>query len=396
MTTASSIATDWNDLAAQKGLEPVRRGVQEAVRVVDPPQWPDPILPGMTKTPEIPADILPSWLGAMAGAIADSTQTPPALAVGSCLAVLATVLQGRFEAAPYGDGYREPLAIWFMGAAPSGARKTAVQGAALAPLVYWEKLMRDRMRIEIARANSARAVAKKRIERLLGDAAKATFGGIGPLFSKLGSVLTIGRVAIGGVAAAVGALGYAFVKGYEESERFQKSVVLTGNAAGLTEGAFNALAGSVARSSGATIGSSREILQLLVETGQFGPQAIGEVAIAAAALAKVTGRTEQEVVKDFAGMSAGVAKWAADHTRSRRHGCERPMRGDPGPARACPRCLDRGLRPRGRVDAEHPACDRPRPPCHRGPGRPVPWRRHSGRGLVEALRADGADDLGDR
>lgn len=173
MTTASSIATDWNDLAAQKGLEPVRRGVQEAVRVVDPPQWPDPILPGMTKTPEIPADILPSWLGAMAGAIADSTQTPPALAVGSCLAVLATVLQGRFEAAPYGDGYREPLAIWIMGAAPSGARKTAVQGAALAPLVYWEKLMRDRMRIEIARANSARAVAKKRIERLLGDAAKA-------------------------------------------------------------------------------------------------------------------------------------------------------------------------------------------------------------------------------
>ncbi len=137
------------------------------------PEWPDPILPGMLRTPQIPPALLPTWLGDMAHALAESTQTPPALAVMSGLAVLATVLQRRFEVAPYGDGYTEPLALWTLSASPSGTRKSAVLGAMLGPLVYWEKLLRDRMRGDIAKANAQRAVAKKRIERLQQDGAKA-------------------------------------------------------------------------------------------------------------------------------------------------------------------------------------------------------------------------------
>jgi replicative DNA helicase len=138
-----------------------------------PPEWPDPILPGMLRTPQIPPALLPTWLGDMAHALAEATQTPPALAVMSGLAVLATVLQRRFEVAPYGDGYTEPLALWTLSASPSGTRKSAVLGAMLGPLVYWEKLLRDRMRGDIAKANAQRAVAKKRIERLQQDGAKA-------------------------------------------------------------------------------------------------------------------------------------------------------------------------------------------------------------------------------
>lgn len=138
-----------------------------------PPEWPDPILPGMLRTPPIPPSLLPTWLGDMAHALAEATQTPPALAVMSGLAVLATVLQRRFEVAPYGDGYTEPLALWTLSASPSGTRKSAVLGAMLGPLVYWEKLLRDRMRGDIAKVNAQRAVAKKRIERLQQDGAKA-------------------------------------------------------------------------------------------------------------------------------------------------------------------------------------------------------------------------------
>lgn len=136
------------------------------------PEWPDPILPGATRTPPVPADVLPSWLADMAGAIATSTQTPPALAVMCCISVVATVVQRRYEVSPL-PGYTETLSIWGLGAAPSGARKTAVQAAALGPIVRWEKLERDRLRTEIARTNSQRAVAKKKIEALLGQAAKA-------------------------------------------------------------------------------------------------------------------------------------------------------------------------------------------------------------------------------
>lgn len=172
--------TDFNDLAQLAGPDAVKAAVDQALTVeaVQTPapaaaEWPDPIMPGMVKAPEIPADVLPAWVGAMCGAVADSTQTPPALAVMVGLAVLAAVLQRRYEVAPFGDDYTEPLALWTLTALPSGARKSAVFSAMTAPLLRWEKLEYDRGRAERARVASARKVAEKRMERLLGDAAKA-------------------------------------------------------------------------------------------------------------------------------------------------------------------------------------------------------------------------------
>ena len=201
-----------------------------------------------------------------------------------------------------------------LGTAVTPARQEFAQLTANTKLTRQEMLALNYTLSDVA-ASLASGASPWTILLQQGGQVKDTFGGIGPLFSKLGSFITVGRVAVGGLAAALGTLGYAFVKGFEESDRFEKSVARTGNAAGLTAGQFNQLAADVTRNSGATTGSAREILQLLVETGQVGPQAIGEVATAAAALAKATGRTEAEVVKDFAGMSNGVAKWAMENNR---------------------------------------------------------------------------------
>lgn len=172
--------TDFNDLSAFAGLDAVRDQVNGAIPaapdeapVLVPEEWPEPVLPGTRTTPAIPASILPSWAGAMVHAVADSTQTPPALAVMSTLAVLATVLQRRFEVAPRGCDYTESLSLFTASASPPGTRKSAVLSATLGPVVRWEKLHADRMRSDIAKVNAARAVATKRKERLLQDAAKA-------------------------------------------------------------------------------------------------------------------------------------------------------------------------------------------------------------------------------
>lgn len=171
--------TDFNDLAAVAGPDAVRAQVAAAMPAVPEPatpapeQWPEPVLPGMRRTPDIPANLLPTWAGDMAQAVAASTQTPPALAVMSGLAMLATVLQRRFEVAPLGCDYTEPLSLWTVSASPPGTRKSAVLNAMLAPLVRWEKLHADRMRRDIARVNAARMVSRKRVERLLQDASKA-------------------------------------------------------------------------------------------------------------------------------------------------------------------------------------------------------------------------------
>ena len=172
--------TDWNDLGQLVDLAEVRRQVEQAsptlpassALAMPAAEWPEPILPGTARTPAIPAELLPGWLGDHARAVSDATQTPPALAVMASLSILAAVLQGRFEVEVH-PGYVEPLALWTLGTAPPGARKTAVLNAVLAPLVRWEKLQRDRSRSEIAKVSATRAVGKKRIERLLHDAAKA-------------------------------------------------------------------------------------------------------------------------------------------------------------------------------------------------------------------------------
>ena len=196
--------TDFNDLAAVASIEEVQRQIDQAMPEIEPPVWrepifndlatmasiedvqadqatpaaqplvwQDPILPGTLRTPNIPPEVLPSWLADMARAVSESTQTPPALAVMAGLAVLATVLQRRFEVSPFGDSYTEPLSIWTLSATPSGTRKSAVLNAMVGPVPYWEKLLRDRKRPEIIKVNATRAVAKKRIEKLLQDAAKA-------------------------------------------------------------------------------------------------------------------------------------------------------------------------------------------------------------------------------
>lgn len=178
--------TDFNDQAVVHGAESVRKVIETAFAAMpEPPahhseghaastvdEWPEPVLPGQNKTPDIPADLLPTWCADMAHAVSQATQTPPAMSVMFMLSVLATVLQRRFVVEP-SDGYTEPVPLWTTCATPSATRKTAVMDALTGPVLRWEKLEGDRMRREIARVNARRSVALKRIEKLKLDAAKA-------------------------------------------------------------------------------------------------------------------------------------------------------------------------------------------------------------------------------
>ncbi len=139
----------------------------------DSNEWPAMLLPGTVKAPDIPADILPGWAGAMAAAVAADTQTATAASIMTALSVIAACVQRRYDVAPHGNGsYREPLCLWTLTALPSGSRKTPIQKALFDPLRSWEKLLGDRMRRDIARVEASRRVSKKRIESLEVKASK--------------------------------------------------------------------------------------------------------------------------------------------------------------------------------------------------------------------------------
>lgn len=128
--------------------------------------------------------------------------------------------------------------------------------------------------------------------------------------------------AMSGAGAAALALGGAVVgamaliaKGAIDEDRFNRSLIETSNYAGLTADSLSAMAKSVAQVTGGTLGNARTALEGLAATGRFGPDVIDQAAQAVVQLERVTGQHSDEIVKDFARMGDGVAKWAEEHNR---------------------------------------------------------------------------------
>lgn len=149
-----------------------------------------------------------------------------------------------------------------------------------------------------------------------GSQLNGTFGGIGGTFRALGSLITPVRVALGGAAAAVGTLAMAYYEGSRQSKAFADAVVLTGNYAGQTEGKINALTRQIASHGEVTASAVREAAQAALSSGQIGPQVFAQATEAIALYAQATGRTADEVIKDFAEMARSPSKWAAEHNRT--------------------------------------------------------------------------------
>lgn len=123
------------------------------------------------------------------------------------------------------------------------------------------------------------------------------FGGFKPLFQGIASAVTPAMVAFTGLAASIGVLGLAFVKGEEESNKFRNSMILTGNFAGIAIDKFNSLAIAISGKYNSAIGDSREIMQTLVASGQFTEKTLSSVGSLITKVASLSGEAAADVAK---------------------------------------------------------------------------------------------------
>ena len=167
----SAQPSDFNDLAAARGLAAVRQQIEPAVQGVA--DWSVPIV-SAALPPAIGADLLPAWLGRYVAALAASTQTPATMSALFALSVVSACAQRRYVVAPLGAdaGYTEPATFWSLSVAASGSRKSAIVDALTRPLAAWEKRAGDRMQREIHINASRRIVAEATIKRLQAQAGK--------------------------------------------------------------------------------------------------------------------------------------------------------------------------------------------------------------------------------
>lgn len=133
--------------------------------------WPELISLDTPNLSQINPQLIPSWAGAFAIAIAEHTETPPELVISMILAACATAAAQRLQV-QIKPGYVEPCNLWIVAALPPGNRKSAVQKAATAPLLSWERQRAEELAPKIQKLISERKTLEARAKELRNKAAK--------------------------------------------------------------------------------------------------------------------------------------------------------------------------------------------------------------------------------
>lgn len=131
-----------------------------------------------------------------------------------------------------------------------------------------------------------------------GGQLKDMFGGIGPAARALGGYI-LGLInpltlAAGGAAA----LAYGFAAGRQEAVEYNKSLILTGGYAGVTADQLSTMASQVSSVVGTT-GAASAALATLAGGGKIASGSFVEVAEAAVAMEKATGKSVGETIAEF-------------------------------------------------------------------------------------------------
>lgn len=144
-----------------------------------------------------------------------------------------------------------------------------------------------------------------------GGQIRDAYGGIVPAIRGVLGMVTPLTAAVGAGAAAMGGFAAAYYLGAKQAAELRDTLLLTGNAAGLTEDRMRQLAGRVSEVSQQTVGGAREILLALAATGQTSSAVVEGQARAVARIADLSGKTGKEVAAGFASQLEAPAKFAA-------------------------------------------------------------------------------------
>ncbi|MBP5958540.1 phage tail tape measure protein [Pseudomonas anatoliensis] len=123
-----------------------------------------------------------------------------------------------------------------------------------------------------------------------------------------GLLAILGPLAL--ATAAVGGLAYAFYKGSEEQDSYNKSLILTGNYAGVSAGQLGDMARQVSATVGTT-GQAAEVLSLLAGNGKIAGESFTGITQAAVSMQEATGKAVSETVAEFSKLADDPVKASA-------------------------------------------------------------------------------------
>lgn len=134
-----------------------------------------------------------------------------------------------------------------------------------------------------------------------GGQLKDMFGGAGPAARALGGYVLglVNPTTL--LAAAVGVLGVAYYQGSKEQDNFNRSIIMSGNLAGVTASKLADMAKAL-QGKGYNQGGAADVLAQLVETGKVGQAQLEQFAAAAMDLEKRAGIPIAKTVENMAAL----------------------------------------------------------------------------------------------
>ncbi|MBK5437918.1 phage tail tape measure protein [Pseudomonas sp. TH32] len=123
-----------------------------------------------------------------------------------------------------------------------------------------------------------------------------------------GLLAILGPLAL--ATAAVGGLAYAYYKGSEEQDSYNKSLILTGNYAGVSAGQLGDMARQVSATVGTT-GQAAAVLALLADNGKIAGDSFTGITQAAVSMKEATGKAVSETVAEFSKLADDPVKASA-------------------------------------------------------------------------------------
>lgn len=126
------------------------------------------------------------------------------------------------------------------------------------------------------------------------------------------SALRLAAVVAPFVAAGAAAAGltYAYVQGKKEADEYNKSLILTGNYAGVSADALGSMARQVSATVGTT-GAAAEVLANLAGNGKIASSSFVEISEAAISMEKATGKAISDTVAEFVKLADDPVKASA-------------------------------------------------------------------------------------
>ncbi|WP_194206808.1 phage tail tape measure protein [Superficieibacter sp. 1612_C1] len=117
--------------------------------------------------------------------------------------------------------------------------------------------------------------------------------------NKFSAFINPTRIGIAGLVVALGTLAYAWFKGSKEQDRFNESLILSGNIIGKTSGQLADIAARAAQASDNTTGAAADVLSQLVSSGRVAGGSLEKVTTAIVSMNDAAGIATEELVSDF-------------------------------------------------------------------------------------------------